>query len=537
MKTPRSTLIQKKSLCVVLAVIMLLATACSAQTPAQTFSASGSTAQAAPATTETTGKADTAKDTQITEAVTTEPEETEPEETEPAEFNPDPSWPTGSCGADLTWYFDAESGRLTIVGSGAMEDYDDGYSVGYPGWHAYSEEIHALSLPDGLTRIGTWAFQECRLQKVKIPSSVASIGCCAFSNSDLQKIQFSEGLTEIERNAFYGCSLKQVKLPESLKRIGENAFGDCPFTSITIPAGVESFGDLNGDETQVTPFKDNELLEEIHVDPDNPKYSSIDGVLFSKDATTLLRYPCAKPGDTYTVPDGVQEIGEWAFYFCGNLKQLSLPDGLTRIGDYAFNYCESLANLNLPDSLTGIGCEVLTGTCYESMEQNWDKGVLYLDRWLITTEEDLQKVEIREGTVGIADYGLEWGYHSLTSVTIPNSVTYVGKMAFYNCMYLPSVVIPDSVVEIGDRAFDECSALARVTIGSGVKRIGNRAFDNCDALTVVEIPASVTEIGEDAFGYSYRQQYKLVPGFTIHGKAGSAAQAYAEENGFAFVAE
>lgn len=536
MNTPRSTLIQKKSLCAVLAVIMLLATACSAQTPAQTLSASGSTAQAAPVTTETTGKADTAEDTQITEAVTTEPEETEPEETEPAEFNPDPSWPTGSCGADLTWYFDAESGRLTIVGSGAMEEYDHGYENPIP-WDEYCESITALTLPEGLTYVSSFAFHGCKLKSARIPSTVTVIGESAFSQSGLQSVKLPEGLTEIEGSAFYGCSLKQVKLPESLKRIGENAFGDCPFTSITIPAGVESFGDINGDETQVTPFEDNELLEEIHVDPDNPKYSSIDGVLFSKDATTLLRYPCAKPGDTYTVPDGVQEIGNLAFYCCGNLKHLSLPDGLTRIGDYAFYCSGKLASLNLPDSLTSIGRMVLTGTCYESMEQNWDKGVLYLDRWQITTEGDLQKVEIREGTVGIADYGLEWGFHSLTCVTIPNSVTYVGKMAFCNCMYLPSVVIPDSVVEIGDRAFDECSALARVTIGSGVKRIGNHAFDNCDALTVVEIPASVTEIGEDAFGYSYRQQYELVPGFTIHGKSGSAAQAYADENGFDFVAE
>ena len=88
---------------------------------------------------------------------------------------------------------------------------------------------------------------------------------------------------------------------------------------------------------------------------------------------------------------------------------------------------------------------------------------------------------------------------SLTSVTIPNSVTTIGQYAFNNCISLTSVTISNSVTTIGGSVFSSCSALTFVTIPNSVTTIGEKAFSSCSALTFVTIPNSVTKIGEDAF--------------------------------------
>ena len=90
---------------------------------------------------------------------------------------------------------------------------------------------------------------------------------------------------------------------------------------------------------------------------------------------------------------------------------------------------------------------------------------------------------------------------SLTSVTIPNSVTSIGEYAFSNCTSLTSVIIPNSVTSIGNNAFMDCSALTSVTILDGITSIGSRTFQGCTNLTSVTIPNSVTRIGSCAFQY------------------------------------
>ena len=92
-----------------------------------------------------------------------------------------------------------------------------------------------------------------------------------------------------------------------------------------------------------------------------------------------------------------------------------------------------------------------------------------------------------------------FGYSSLTSVAIPDSVTEIGVQAFYYCSRLTSVTIGDSVTTIGNCAFGWCESLTSVTIGDSVTTIGDYAFSNCDSLTSVTIPDSVTTIGNYAF--------------------------------------
>ena len=124
----------------------------------------------------------------------------------------------------------------------------------------------------------------------------------------------------------------------------------------------------------------------------------------------------------------------------------------------------------------------------------------------------------------------------VTDLTIPDSVTSIGYCAFYDCTGLTSITIPDSVTSIGSYAFSRCTGLTSVTIGNGVKSIDGSAFNGCTGLTSVTIPDSVTRIKDHAFGYYYNDswQYERVADFTIYGVKGSAAEQYANDNGFIF---
>lgn len=159
-----------------------------------------------------------------------------------------------------------------------------------------------------VTSIGVEAFYDCSFTSVTIPDGVTIIKYSAFQNcSELTEVTFGNSITTIENTAFYYClSLKQVTIPKSVTKIGGNVFGFCT------------------------------ALTQINVDAANTVYSSENGVLFNKDKTTLLRYPAAKPGTTYTVPKSVTCIGESAFGQCTALKELTLLENVSKIESYAF---------------------------------------------------------------------------------------------------------------------------------------------------------------------------------------------------------
>jgi len=146
----------------------------------------------------------------------------------------------GTCGDSLEWRFDGDT--LTITGSGVMYDYSEN---GAP-WSSYRDSIVRISLPDGLTRIGSWAFADCtELLSVSIPGSVEIIDASAFRRcSSLTMLTLNEGLRTIGVCAFEQCkALADLRLPNSLINLQDHAFYMCESLSyVTIPGTVRTIG-------------------------------------------------------------------------------------------------------------------------------------------------------------------------------------------------------------------------------------------------------------------------------------------------------
>ena len=181
-----------------------------------------------------------------------------------------------------------------------------------------------------------------------------------------------------------------------------------------------------------------------------------------------------------TIDNGVTSIGDKAFCDCSNLTSVTIPDGVTSIGDEAFCGCESLTGVTIPNSVTSIGdeafsnCESLTGVTIPD-------SVTSIGYYAFYDCYALQNLTIGSGVTRIQGQAFMYCI-SLTSVTIPDSVTSIGAEAFEKCISLTSVTIPDSVMSIEEGAFDGCNSLTSVTIGKGLTIIEIFAFNNCSSL-------------------------------------------------------
>ena len=212
----------------------------------------------------------------------------------------------------------------------------------------------------------------------------------------------------------------------------------------------------------------------ISISPNNTVYASLDGVLYSKDLTTLIKYPVAKVGATFDIPAGVTTIGFGAFANATNLTSVNIPASVQAIETSAFQSCSALTSITIPDGVATISGGVFANC------------------------RSLSSINLPESITSIEENA--FGYcESLTSFTVPSGVTSIPKDAFSNCKSLADIKLHDKITTIGPKAFNYCSSLKQITIPASVTRIYERAFSSCTSLESVVIPDGINTVYAGTF--------------------------------------
>ena len=292
---------------------------------------------------------------------------------------------SGNCGANddkLTWTL-TSNGTLTISGEGEMKDYADGE------WEDRKSEIKKIVIESGVTEIGCSAFTDCtsltdvvipdsvtcidnsaflrctNLSEISLPDSVIRLGSGVFEDcTNLKSVRLPQNLTSIPYRFFFGCSrLKSISLPDSVTQIGEAAFGFCDLQeqvvqeivssdnitfigsrafegnkniyTVHIGKNVEYIQTETFNYMSTPSFHDCTNLTSITVSPENQTYTSINGLLCSKDGRSLLYVPVGISG-RLDVPAGIETIGGEAMHYAFSIKNVHIPKSVKKIGSDAF---------------------------------------------------------------------------------------------------------------------------------------------------------------------------------------------------------
>lgn len=233
--------------------------------------------------------------------------------------------------------------------------------------------LQRADVPGTVTMIGDYAFESCQsLENITLSESLITVGDYAFSFAGLTNVTIPGSVTNIGRYTFYGCtSLSSISveplnsrysssdgvlfnkdsttlvqypggrtgdyaIPDGVTTVARGAFfWSQKLTNVAIPSTVTNMGTY--------PFSVCTTLDAIDVDPQNPVYSSLDGVLFDKSQTTLIQYPGGRAGD-YVIPNGVTTLAEIAFN-SRSLTNVTVPDTVTHVSFPTFSTCTSLVGV------------------------------------------------------------------------------------------------------------------------------------------------------------------------------------------------
>lgn len=299
---------------------------------------------------------------------------------------------------------------LTIKGNGAMADFKESDNVERAPWIAQKEKITAVTIENGVTYVGAYAFDHCKkLTQITIQAQLNSIGKGAFCDCEgLTSIEIPKTVTSIGISAFSGCKgLSNIEIPETVVSIGGAAFNGCTgLTSIKIPATV----------TSIEEYTFNGCSELKNVE----------------------------------IPRDIVSIGKCAFSECGKLESIEIPQSVTSIGEYAFSSCKTLASIKIPAKVTSISTGILFA-CSKLKDVEILGAVTSIGDSAFMSCGNLTDIKIPDTVTSI---GKNAFYMSgLTSIKIPNTVTSIGENAFYECSSLAKIEMPANMPSISQYAF------------------------------------------------------------------------------------
>ena len=408
------------------------------------------------------------------------------------------------------------------------------------GEYAFAESgIMEIDLPQALERIEEGTFYRCKnLKTIHIPDNVIHIGPRAFAqSSDLESITFHETskLPRIGIYAFAQSGITSFRVPANVYTIAQSAFEKCTnLKTITFAENsrLESISAymLNGCENLETiTFEQGSALKQIQA-------HGLEGM----DKLTSVDFGNAK----------IREIDNFAFRFCGSLTSLSLPDSLQSVGRYAFYCCESMTQLTFPEALEHIGSYAFLGTkdielyflgeaVPAYLDENWDHGVrgYYLGVSSVETSGDFRYAVLKSGNIAILEYLGSATHVDLTALDLGGEITVIGGSAFedsavrtivlpqtlttiqaeaFRYTALESVSIPACVTFIGREAF-AYTEIERLIFeeGSSLQVIEQYAFEKTENLKSVILPASLTTMGTGAFCESGLESLTFAEGIAL----------------------
>ncbi|MBU5464044.1 leucine-rich repeat protein [Anaerotignum sp. MSJ-24] len=349
-------------------------------------------------------------------------------------------------------------------------------------------DITFLEIPDTVTAIGRLALADLNVNTITIPDSVETLGDNVLSGATMTSVTLSSKLRTIPDRAFNSCpNLREVTIPDSVTKIETYAFNSCSsLTTITIPKNVEYIGKQafwSSALTNVT-IEGNSLTE-------------IDDLAFA----------FCESLKTINIPSSIETIGEQAFQHCGVLKTTGLETGtsnLTSIGTEAFS-STMIKSISIPSTCTDINKNAFT-RCSKLQEINVDEenskyssedGILYDKNketlYLYPAAKTGSSYTTPDGLKTIGAYAFEENQR-LRDVTITDGVETIERSAFQGAG-VETVIMPDSVTSIGELAFYNSKSLSEITLSKNLKEILDYIFYNCSSLSEIEIPASVKKIG------------------------------------------
>ncbi len=346
--------------------------------------------------------------------------------------------------------------------------------------------IKKLIIPDNTVGyIGEGAFADCtNLQEVSFGKGIDNISYYAFQHTALTSVSFPETLSAIRNTTFFECekltSITISSKNELLKTI-DNVIYDLtpdgmmkmilyPYAkkdkSFTVPdkvISIESEAIINNYlETLTLSASVNSIslttytlttpnLKNIYVNNSNTTYTSIDGVLFSKNKKTIYYYPAGRTATSYSIPSGTTTINGDTFFKATNLKKVIIPNTVTTLDTEAFGYMPALEEITIPSSVTEIGAQIFP-ECPSLKKATVNANAEVLSYLMFKECENLEEVVIN-GNIKTIIKGAFYYCTSLTKVTLPESLERIDFGAFWDCWALKNITIPANVVFLEDCAF------------------------------------------------------------------------------------
>ena len=337
----------------------------------------------------------------------------------------------GKCGDNLYWTYSGNT--ITITGSGDMKLYE------YSAWHKeqyqdWYTSVSAVQFPEGITSIDYYAFSEMSLTSVVVPASVTYFGENAFAyNDNLIRFEYLGTEAECEIN-YNGCGMLYQSdnlvyfkgQKDMLSYMDSYAYLD----TVIITSG-EGFYEFY--------WSDVRYIDNFNAD---------DWIVEGEDYGHMYMNPV----HTIILPEGLQEIGNYALYNARHLEQITIPAGVTRIGESAFEECRSLESVTF------------AGTALRE-----------IDDWAF------------------------YNCHSLKDITIPEGVTSIGKAAFFDCSHLNELTLPSTVETIEDNAFGQCAQVKKMNVKAAVPPVvESETFEDIDRSIQVLVPQGTLKLYREA---------------------------------------